>query len=472
MNKVSRQIDANTGVMFTRHWDAGREQTRLLFNILTYALLLIMLALRLSTELTAGLSYVALAPYALCGRLQALRALAMSWLFTVINPGLAPDVPNATILRYAVLVAAAFSMLARGNQVKPATGNSSMVVATILLGLFLVLHSYYTSPVVGVSVMKALLWAATMAVILSAWNGLTQAARDTAAGELFAFLVLILLLSLPLISQPVGYLRNGTGFQGILNHPQGFGPTMALLGAWVAARLLAERRTTLSAVGLLGLSFFALLLSEARTAGLAMVLGVGFSVIAQPIFSGRPMLRLLSGLRSPILLCAFLAALAGGLVLAPRLADSAEQFLSKSGRQASGSVIEIYDTSRGFLIDQMTYNIVERPFLGSGFGIASDPTEMEVIRDPILGLPIGAAVEKGVLPLAIVEEVGVFGALLVGTWLIRVMRNVGRGRLPPFAVIMTGLILNFGEATFFSPGGHGLMLMLLLGWAFASGRSA
>lgn len=40
------------------------------------------------------------------------------------------------------------------------------------------------------------------------------------------------LLSLPLLVHPLGYLRNGTGFQVILNHPQVFGPTMALLCAW------------------------------------------------------------------------------------------------------------------------------------------------------------------------------------------------------------------------------------------------
>lgn len=96
---------------------------------------------------------------------------------------------------------------------------------------------------------------------------------------------------------------------------------------------------------------------------------------------------------------------------------------------------------------------------------------MEVKRDPVLGLPTGASIEKGVAPLMVLEEVGVLGALFVALWLLRLLRSAARSGLAPFAVCMTVLLLNMGEATLFSAGGMGLLPMILLGWAYAGGQS-
>jgi hypothetical protein len=449
----------------------GRYQRRLRFNLGTYVPLLLALGLRVASEPTASLSYLALAAYALAGRSHALRALAMSWLFTFINRGLAPEATNAAIMRYVVLAAAALSMLLRARQSKKASGGG-MLLATMLLGLLFVLHSFLFSPIVDVSVMKALSWTAVMATILSGWNGLTPSARDTLVAELFGLLGLILLVSLPLISREIGYMRNGTGFQGVLNHPQAFGSSMAMLGSWGLARLLVERRGLAVAIGLLAACIYAVLASESRTAGLALALGCLFSLVAQACFGRLGVRRLVPGLYNPLVWFAFLMTLIAGLVLAPMIVDRVEHFISKSGRQESGSVLEAYETSRGFLIDQMNQNIADRPFFGIGFGIASDPADMDVARDPILNLPVGAAIEKGVLPLAIVEELGIVISILFGAWVFRLMWIAGRGGLVPSTVVTTALITNFGEATFFSAGGFGLILLLFIGWGCVSGRQS
>lgn len=64
--------------------------------------------------------------------------------------------------------------------------------------------------------------------------------------------------------------------------------------------------------------------------------------------------------------------------------------------------------SRGFLIARMFSNIEEHPFVGIGFGVSSTPEEMNITYDPIFGAPLSAPVEKGVLPVAIIEEFGFF----------------------------------------------------------------
>ncbi len=94
---------------------------------------------------------------------------------------------------------------------------------------------------------------------------------------------------------------------------------------------------------------------------------------------------------------------------------------------------------------------------------------MEISRDPFLGLPIGASVEKGVMPLAVLEEVGIPGFMLAMFWLWIVLRRSARGGMAPLVIVLTILLINLGESTLFSPGGIGLLQLNVIGWAIASG---
>ena len=160
----------------------------------------------------------------------------------------------------------------------------------------------------------------------------------------------------------------------------------------------------------------------------------------------------------------FLIIFIGGLITGPFLIDRLGGFISKRGEVSS--LGDAYDNSRGFLIGQMWENIEREPWKGVGFGIASDSGAMDIKRDSVLNIPIGASIEKGVMPLAILEEVGVIGFILVMSWLLFCVRRSVFGGLAPLAVSMTALFLNMGESTFFSPGGFGMLPMIIMGWAF------
>jgi hypothetical protein len=113
----------------------------------------------------------------------------------------------------------------------------------------------------------------------------------------------------------------------------------------------------------------------------------------------------------------------------------------------------------------MWTNIERKPLEGLGFGIASIPELMVVQRDPVLGLPTSAIIEKGVMPVAVLEELGAIGVLLVAAWLWIVLRRCARRGVAPLAVFLVVLFLNMGEATLFSVGGAGLLSMILIAWA-------
>ena len=139
-----------------------------------------------------------------------------------------------------------------------------------------------------------------------------------------------------------------------------------------------------------------------------------------------------------------------------------DAFLSKDG--ALGGLIETYAASRGELVATMWDNVRGDPWRGIGFGIASAPDFMWVERNGAYGLPVSAAVEKGLLPLAILEEVGMLGLLAVAAWVWMLVRRSAVHGIPPLAVCLTVLAMNLSESMLFSPGGMGLLCMILVGW--------
>jgi hypothetical protein len=403
----------------------------------------------------------------LLGRAQAIQALALSWLFTMVNPGLAPQVPYLFALRYVVLAASAASVLFRSHFLFYFKPKTAMVKAVLFLSTFFIIHAFFYSPIISVSILKAVSWAAAMGTLFAAWGGLPSEERQELSHFLFKGLIGVMLASLPLLIFPqIGYLRNGSGFQGILNHPQAFGPAMSLLGAWTASRLFAYKRPPWPYIVLAGACLVLIVLSEARTAGVAMVAGFGAAVIVCPFIaqsSIRTMLPGLLSIRGHIVIGTVMLIY---LLAGPMIHQAADRFISKG--TGTTSIVSAYEISRGALMKRMWENIQKKPFQGIGFGIASIPAYMDIERDPIYNLPVSASVEKGVMPLAVLEEVGIFGFMAVAAWIWILLRRSAFGGVGPLTVTTTALIMNMGESTLFSPGGMGLVLLVLIGWAGVS----
>lgn len=431
-----------------------------LFNKISVSdfFLLAAIGLRVASHATADLSYFVVALYALRGRSYAIQALAMSWFFSMLSSGIMPGGGLASIGRYAVILCAALAVLKQ-----PRSPHGSMATGTLLLGALMVGHSVLFSGVVDVSILKAVIWAVSMATLSATWSGLHPAERQVLIRNLFGGLSLILLLSLPLLFHPLGFMLNGTGFQGILGHPQEFGVTMALVAVWSAHTMLSKKDPSWVALGLLALSMLMVFLSEARTGALALLLGVFSAILIQISRTRSTSGRLFPGIRSTkVHLAALLAMFIIGLNLGDFQRELADFFTKRTD---SVSLAQAYENSRGKLMVDMWSNIRETPFEGIGFGVGSIPGEMAITRDPVLGLPVSAIVEKGVLPLAVLEELGAMGFVFVALWFWGLLRRAAHGGFFPLAISLTILLLNMGESMLFSTSGMGLMALILLGWA-------
>ena len=445
-----------------------RNNFSLIFWWIKNLIPLLAIATRLADFATTDLSYLLLAGYALTGRRETIQALVLAWLFKMVNLGLVPEMSTVTGY-YTVLFAGALSLALRSNFLHL----DCFKLFTLFLGLFLVLHALLFSQIPDVSILKAINWMLVMVVLLSAWSGLNELQRDDLQRWLFKFLILLAIMSLPFLAIPsIGYMRNGSGFQGILNHPQAFGPTMALLSALVFGRLLSQKRPSIMLIAMAFGSLILIILSESRTAGMALVFAMAFSVVFACVLRRKTIATIAPALRSKRLVALGTAVFFAFTVTGSQLSGVVNDYISKGRKFQVSGITEAYDLSRGSLISTMMDNIKERPWTGIGFGIASDPDSMVISRDPVLDLPISAPIEKGVAPLAVLEEIGVLGFLLIAIWVGILIRRAALNGMAALMVACTTLLINMGEAILFSPGGMGLLALIMLSYAANKPKSS
>ena len=415
----------------------------------------------------AGLAaWALLALYALLGPVQAIRALALSWLFLSLSPALVGAAAEPAVGRHLVLGAATVSTGLRAlSAPRPAIG--AVEFCTLLLGACALLHAVVLSHAMEVSLLRGVSWLAAALVAAGGWTRLTAGERERLGWSLWCGLCAVVLAGLPLLASPAGYAPWGSDFQGVLRYPTLQGIAAALLGAWSIALLFERRRAPPALIAAAGASGVLVMLSGSRTAAVAMFAGVGISLLASALASGRP-LALLPGLRSwrvhAFVAAALLAVAYGAGGIAAFLERGAVDPDRIHGAQLS--LPESWLLARGHEIGAMLDNIRERPWTGIGFGVASLPAQSRVERGPF-GIPVSSSVEKGVLPLALLEELGVLGLAVAVAWLGCFVCRAARGGAAALAVCLTILFINLGESVLMSPGGVGLACLILLGWAAA-----
>ena len=265
-----------------------------------------------------------------------------------------------------------------------------------------------------------------------------------------------------LLFSPIGFLRNGEGFQGLLNHPQTLGVFLAPMVSWLAARILGGGARRLLEIPLVIGGGCFLFLTESRGAVLALVLGLAVALV--PRLKPKKTMKRVAFSRVAVVVS--VAMLSSVLVIMEwkNISDETSKFMRK--RSSAGTVLELAEASRGDLTRQSWSNFLENPLLGIGFGIPSAPSSLRIDESGVLGIPTGAAIEKGVLPIAVLEETGLFGAaFLVAFAACLVMPVLRSNHAPAVAICITAFAVNLGEAVLFSFGGNGLYIWLMIGFS-------
>lgn len=415
---------------------------------------------RLLSSGTADLSFLILAAYATSGPKQIVQAFALTWLFTMFNPGIAPYPSYSSFFRYFILLSGLISLVSRGLFLKSLKG---FTLLTFGLGVFFIIHSALFSSMPLISIAKSLNWTFSIVILLVAWSSLDNKNRVEMQHWIYMLLALTLIASVPFLAfTSIGFLRNSTGFQGVLNHPQAFGISAALLAAIVVGNFLRSKKFSLLLVLLLILSISFVFISESRTCGIALAFGSMISIPVTSIIEKQKFTNVAPILKArSFYLFLFVLSFAALIVHQP-LVDMVISFISKSNRIEFSNIVDAFALSRSILYESMLNNISKFPVFGIGFGVPSIPDQLSIQVDPVFGLPIAASVEKGVVPLAILEEVGFPGFLFTGVWCCMLLKRAAINGIVAVNVSIVALLINLGESVLFSPGGMGMVILILL----------
>lgn len=268
----------------------------------------------------------------------------------------------------------------------------------------------------------------------------------------------------------VGYGRSIMGnlnagsvyFQGPFYHPNACGPfcglvIVLLFSIW----LFSIHRARWVCLVLIPPLLYFIWLSKSRTGVASLVAGlmiVGMLTL-MPAAKRFVRLRLNMSRTGLVIAAAMIAVLVVLMDLGNQgvIVKSVFTLINKYDKQAetleSGSIL----SSRRYLIERGWAGFLERPLTGLGFEVSLDPYFVE--NATLFSAPI----EKGFLPTAVLEEVGVLGTVPFVLFLITMMVSLWRQRnAPGLAMLITYLIANLGEVSIFAFGGPGLLGWLLV----------
>jgi hypothetical protein len=148
------------------------------------------------------------------------------------------------------------------------------------------------------------------------------------------------------------------------------------------------------------------------------------------------------------------------LLFESKIFNFIEIYLNKTNLIGSGDFVSAYQDSRAVLYEPMINNILQNFFKGIGFGLASDLSNMNVRY--FFGIPVSAPIEKGILPLSILEEIGIYGFIFFMIWILIIIGQGIKKDYGSLNIILTFLLFNLGEAGFFSPNGFGMLYLIVI----------
>lgn len=400
---------------------------------------------------------LALSVYALRGSRESVDALILLAFLIIFNKG------GISLGRWLVLLAAAGRMLVDTfglNRPVPKVTNGFLLYCISVFVL-----SFVVSPYPVISLFKIISFTLGVGTVLIQFHR-TRHLTNYWISVLFTLGAFILVASLPLYGTGLGYQRNGVGFQGILTHPQTYGPVLAPLTGLFTGLILFRGYRTYLIVGVTLLGWLGMYTSQARTSILATVLGVVIVFATGLIFkSGEWRAEVVRAITRPVTIGIILIVIIFTGTQWSLVQQKISQFLFKDA--PSSSIESAMAESRGSLVNKSMQNFFANPMTGIGFGIPSNYNTFEVERGPF-GLPISATVEKGFMPAAVLEETGLVGAATLIIFLVMLFTPVIRYGTPIMIWMMiSALSVNLGEMVFFSMGGMGFYFWIIMGFCYA-----
>lgn len=404
--------------------------------------------------------FLGLAIYSLFGRKHALESMAISVVIKYANPGLVAFPAAFGLYSWIFLFVASFSLLLRSK-----FKNNALIISLTIFYVVVVCISFW-SAYPAVSMLKVTSFYIVVVSVLSGALSMDESEFVALSRTFFSMLVAIITLSLPLYYIPnIGFMRNGHGFQGILNHPQAFGTLFSPLCAWLVVRLglIKNVQSLKKYIILFIITVVCMLISGSRTSIVSTAMAI---FLCFPVFFRARSKNFGVSMRKAA--GSFFVVL-GFLIVTFSISETFSDFLSGfiTKGQSDATISEAFQHSRGRGVEGHLANFMKSPWIGNGFGVGFS-ADFGAKITYLMGIPVSAASEKGIVYTAILEEIGIIGLIpflfFLGTLFIRAIRLA-----PSFmAMLFSCLTVNIGEAVLFSVNGNGLVYWVIIGLCLGS----
>jgi hypothetical protein len=401
-----------------------------------------------------------------------LRSIAAGTMVTFISSPLVSASGDlsviVTVLKWLLLfIACGRSLMSR---VESTESYARLNLYWVVITGVLLANSVFVSSLPSISILKAVGFSLGLLCVIRlamlTWN------RNDEMLLFFAQLgIAVFITSVPLLGSGAGYAKNGTGFNGILNHPQALGVFLVMTGAAAfAAGCRAPRlNRVLIAFGVAQWSL--IFLTGSRTALVAIALG-GIVYLFETAVRGVKYSRL-GYLPAPVIAIA-ITGLMLVVTVSPGIREGFAAFLEKGDQQSLVSMdnpeVALDESSRGGQVFDALAVASKHPLLGYGFGVDPDSeANMDANGSQLGGIPLSAPVEQGFLPLATIAQIGIVGSLFVFAFLLSVFKLARVDSGETSALFAAVLGVNLGEMIFYSVGGLGILMWALLSLFAISG---
>ena len=429
----------------------------------TLALLAIACFAIIAATPVASVLLLVLALHALRGPRETIEAFTIGIFLTLINPALFGSISGAA-LRWPLIFAGFGRIVWDLTRHQKALWTNAVIPLLLTYSICAVFLAPFVSTLPNISILKGIMFFVGTFTALTAFR-LVADERERLQDWFATFYCFLIWGSLPLFFTSYGFAINGTGFQGLTNHPQAFGAFLVSFTAWLTFVLVqAERRPIFLSLTVL-LGWYFIYVSQSRTAFLATTGALFITVVVSILRGGTWRETFVAGARRMII-PVLIAVVTVGVLAGPRLVERFKAFALKDDVEEGVTYGEAFEGSRGFLIDQQMANFYRSPIFGIGFGVPSDPENLWIRESGFLGIPAGASVEKGFIASTVVEEMGVVGAVIISLLLLSMLVAVWHQPDPALmALLLSNLFINIGEMIFFSPGALGMYMWMAVGMA-------
>jgi hypothetical protein len=238
-------------------------------------------------------------------------------------------------------------------------------------------------------------------------------------------------------------------------HSQTMGPGAAFLITYCGCVFLfARHQNRWVCLPIIGFLLYCLILTGSRTGAGTLLLAAATAFLAAMTWRRSRTRRLrLNVSRTGLIIAILLAGVAfAGFDLAAggRLTRRLAGFAGKKAGEVESLSVDDAIASRKGVAESSWNNFLRSPVTGIGFQVSYDE---KFVRGATL---FTAPIEKGFLPTALLEEVGVVGTLVFIGFIVSMFAWLYRERnVSGLTMFVALLASNLGEASFFSVAGHG-----------------